>query len=218
MLGARLRYAAAREYQWRSRAGDDCGRFLELFPAGHDARHGGRVPQLDIVPLNAGLGRDVDHNGAGAACAHLPERLGHGEGDFPGREHLPPPLGHRAQHVGLVRDFVIGPKVLADLGAGYLAGNEEHGRGAGVRGRQTGGSVVHARARDHQHYPRLSRRTGIAVGHVRGALLMASRNHADARLVPYCGQNPGHMYAGNPEHDLDPFPYATVPGLRPRSS
>ena len=46
-------------------------------------------------------------------------------------EHLPPPLGHRAQHVRLVRDFVIGPKVLADLGAGYLAGNEEHGARSG---------------------------------------------------------------------------------------
>ena len=124
LFRARLRHAAAREYQRQASFGYDAGGFQKLVSARHDPRDGGRLPQHDIVPLHDGLRWHFDHDRTGAAGAHLPERLGHGGGNVAWREHLPPPLGHRAHHVELVRDFMHGPKVLADLAPRNLAGNE----------------------------------------------------------------------------------------------
>ena len=78
---------------------------------------------------------------------------------------------------------------------------------AGVCVGQAGRGVVEAHARHHQRHPRFSRRAGVAVGHVRGRLLVAGRDHAYARLVTQRGHDPVDLYARNPEHDLDAFSY-----------
>ena len=207
LFRARSHHTAAGEYQGEPGSGNDAGNLPQLFPARHDSRYRGRIPQLNLLLLDAGLGRNLDENGTGASAAHLSERFGHGIRDFPRPERLPPPLGHRAQHFGLVRNFMDGPEVLAHLAAGDLAGNEEHGRGSGVGSGHARGGVVNARARDHQGHSRFPRHAGIAVGHVRRSQLVAGRDHADARFLAHGDDDPRHMDARDPEYDLDAFVY-----------
>ena len=102
-------------------------------------------------------------------------------------------------------NLVNGADVLADRAARHLAGDEEYGRGAGVRIGQAGGGVVESRSRYHQGYPRSPGCPGVAVRHVRRGLLVPGRDHADARLVPQRRYDPVDLYAGYPENDLDAF-------------
>ena len=94
---------------------------------------------------------------------------------------------------------MVGFKVLADLAARDLADNDQYGRGAGVCRSDSGGGIVQARTRNHQGYARLSGCARIAVGHVRRAGFMAGGDHAYARFVPQGGDDPGHVYAGDPK-------------------
>ena len=122
-----------------------------------------------------------------------------------GESTSPPPLGHGPHHVQLAKDFMDGPEVLTDVAPRDLAGDEKDGRGAGVRRGQAAGGVVHARAWDDKGHARFPRSAGIAVGHVRRALFMAGRDQTDARLVPKRDDDPGHMYARDPEDNFNAF-------------
>ena len=201
------RHSAAGVYQGQPGLGDDTGGLPEVFPAWHDSRDAGRVAQRDFLLLHTGIGGNLDQNGAGPAGPHLPERFEHGIRDLPGPERHPLPLGHRPHRARLVRDFVNGPDALSDCGARDLARNEEHGRGAGVRVGQAGRGIVKARSRDHERHPRFPRCPSITVGHVGRGLLVPGGDHADTRLVPQRGDDPVHLYARDPEYDLDALPY-----------
>ena len=96
-------------------------------------------------------------------------------------------------------------QVLAHLSARDLAGNEKHRRGAGVGGGEAGGGIVDSRARDNQRHAGLPRRAGVAVCHVRRAVLVPCGDVPDARFVPHCDDAAGHVNAGDPEYDLNPL-------------
>ena len=202
-IGARD--SAAGVYQGRTRSGDDLGSLPKVFRAGHDSGDTGGIPQRNLLSLHPGLGRHLYQNGTWTACTHLSERFEHGIRYFPGSERLPLPLGHGAHRARLIRDLMSGPEVLADCAARDLAGNEEHGRGARVRVSQAGSGIVETRARNHDRYPRFSRRACIAVGHVCRGLFVPCGDHANARLVPQRGDDPVDLYARDPEYDLDAF-------------
>ena len=159
-IGAR--HAAACVYQRKVRFDDEARGLAKLFGAGHDSRDGGRVAQFDFLALHPGISGNLEEDGAGTAGAHLPERLSYGVGNIAGPEHLPPPLGDGAHHVGLIDNFMHGAQVLADALARNLALNHENGRGARVCGRHAGGGVVKPHPRNHQGHSRFSRDAGIA--------------------------------------------------------
>ena len=108
-------------------SGNDAGCLPELVRTGHYAGNRSRVSQLDLLPLDTGLRRDFDENGAGPAGTHLPEGFEYGVGYFPGPERLPLPLGHRAHHVGLVGYFMNGAQAFAHRAARNLAGDDQDG-------------------------------------------------------------------------------------------
>ena len=147
------RHPAAGVYQGHVGLGDETGNFPKLFGAGHDARDRRRVPQFDFLPLHPGVGRDLEEYGTRTAGAHLSEHFGHRVGDIARSEHQSALLGHRTHHIRLVQDFMHGPEVFANAVPWNLAGDHEHGRGAGVCGSQSGGGVVETHARHHQGFP-----------------------------------------------------------------
>ena len=106
-------------------------------------------------------------------------------------------------HLSLVQHFMNRAQVLAHLRARDLAGNEKDRRGASVGSGKAGGGIVDGYARDNQRHAGLPRRPCVAVGHMRGAVLMPCGDVPDGRLVPHCDDAAGHVYAGDPEYDLD---------------
>ena len=201
------RHPASRVYQGHTRTGDNLRCFPQVFWTGHDSRNTSRTSQLDLLLFHSGLRGHFQQNGTGTAGAHLPERFEHGIRHLTGPGRLSPPLGHRANNVRLVGDFVNGPQVLADCASRYLARDNEHGRRARVCVGQAGRGVVQSRSRDHQRDPGLTRRACITIGHVRRRLFMTCSNHADARLIPEGRDNPVYLYARDAEYGLDTLRY-----------
>ena len=162
----------------------DLGRTPQVVGARHDARDRGRVAQLHFLALDGHFRRHLEVDGPRASQAHLPERLGHRGRDIPGPHGLPPPLGHRGDHLSLVQHFMNRAQVLAHLPARDLAGNEKDRRGS--ERRQWQGRRRHCRhPRPGRPMPRrASPKPGVAVGPMRGAILMPCGDMPDARLVP----------------------------------
>ena len=106
-------------------------------------------------------------------------------------------------HFSLVQHFMDRAQVLAHLPARNLTGNEKYRRGASIGSGKAGVGIVDTRARDDHRHAGLPRRPCVAVGHMRGAVLMPCGDVPDGRLVPHCNEAAGHVYAGNPEYDLD---------------
>ena len=65
----------------------------------------------------------------------------------------------------------------------HLPGNDDHRNRVHVRGRDAGDRVGGSGAGRHEHHTRTPRRARIAVGHVRGSLLVAHQNVFHALLA-----------------------------------
>ena len=82
--------------------------------------------------------------------------------------------GHRDAHdVGLLEG------IGTDDAAGDLARDDDEGHGVHVGGGDAGHGVGGAGAGGNEHHAHLARGTSVAVGHVRGALLVASEHVMD---------------------------------------
>ena len=98
-----------------------------------------------------------------------------------------------------------GAEILADSGAGDLAGDDEHGRGAGVGGGEAGASVEQPHPGNDEGDSGLSRDAGIAVRHAGGALLVASGDEADGGLIAQRNKDAGHVDATDTKDDFHAF-------------
>ena len=183
-LCVRSRHAASGKDERGPGLSDDLGGRPEVFGIGQSSGDTGGSPQLDFLSLHSCLGGHLDQCGTWAAGAHLPERFEYGMRHFAGSGSPPLPLGHRANSVGLVGDFVNGSEIPAYGAARDLARGEENGRGARVGIGQAGRGVVETNSRDHRRHSWLAGRAGIAVGHLGCGLFVARGDHANARLVP----------------------------------
>ena len=130
--------------------GDYIGGVGELLRAGDDPRDESGIAQPDSFALHAGLGRELDEYGTRAAGTHLAEGFEDGIGTS---------LGRRARRCHLVTERTVpgwsaiswtAAQIAAHCAARDLAGNYEDGRGAGVRGGESGGGVIKAHAGNHQ--------------------------------------------------------------------
>jgi hypothetical protein len=86
-----------------------------------------------------------------------------------------------------------------------LPGQQQHRRRAGVRSRQPGAGVVHARAGDDERRARPPADAGVAVGHVRRGLLVPGGDEPDRRLAVQGVEELHELDARQPEDDLDPL-------------
>jgi hypothetical protein len=78
--------------------------------------------------------------------------------------------------VGDAGDVCLLEAVLAQHGANDLAAEHDHGDRIGHGRKQTGHGVGRARPRGHHHDARLARGAGVAIGHMRGALLVSGED------------------------------------------
>ncbi len=88
-------------------------------------------------------------------------------------------LHHRngdAENVGLLE------RILAEHPGHRLAADHEHRDGIHHRGHQAGHGISRSGTRGHEHRGRTTGRTGIAVGHVNRALLVADEDELHLRL------------------------------------
>ena len=120
-----------------------------------------------------------------------------------GLEHPLGPLGNGPDHLQLVVDVVEQAEVLADAVPVDLAGQKEHRGGAGIGGGQPGGRVVDPDTGDDHGHPRAARGTGVPVGHVGGALLVAGHDVADLGRVDQGVECCHELVAGEAEDHLD---------------
>ena len=150
-------------------------------------------PQHGVRPIGARLGGfkvedgsallrvlgNVDEHRAGPAGARNLKCLANGVGQVLGLADQEVVLGHRQRNAGDI-DFLKG--VGAQHLAGYIAGDADDGNGI-EHGRGNAGDKIGcagaAGGNGHAHFARSAR---IAVGHVRGALLVAHQHVADGNL------------------------------------
>ena len=131
--------------------------------------------------LGAGqVARDVDEHGAGAAGGGDVEGLAERAGEVVGGLQQEAVLDHGhsdAHDVGLLE------AVRADDAARDLAGDDHHGDGVHVGRGDAGHRVGGSGAGGHEDHAHLAGGAGVAVGHVRGALLVAGQHVVDLLAV-----------------------------------
>ena len=115
-------------------------------------------------------------------------------------EHAAAPLGDGRDAVELVVNLVEHADVAAEARLGHLAGDHEDGRRRGVRRADPGGRVEQARARDHQRGAELTGGAGVAVGHVRGRLLVPRGDELHRRLLAQRRHHAIELDARHTEH------------------
>src|SRR5439155_4573625 len=91
----------------------------------------------------------------------------------------------------------------------HLTGDRDHGDRVHVRARETGDQVRHAGAARRDADAGLSGRLRVAVGRVRGALLVSAQDVADRRVEDRVVEGQDRA-AGDAEHHLDTFLLETL--------
>ena len=104
-----------------------------------------------------------------------------------------------ADHVGFLE------RIRTDQIGRHLAGNDDHRNRVHVRGRDTGDGVGGSGAGGHEYHTGLPGRARIAVGHVRGSLLVTHQNVFDALLAEDRIVNVQCRAAGIAEDVFDAF-------------
>jgi hypothetical protein len=104
--------------------------------------------------------------------------------------------------VGDARDVGFLEGVLAEVHGRRLAREHDHRDRVHERGQQAGDRVGGAWTRGDQHDPGAAGRTRVAVGHVRGALLVAREDQLDLAVDQGVEDRHG-CAAGKPEDVLD---------------
>jgi hypothetical protein len=195
-------------------AGDDdraLRRRQQVGGLGHDVGVGGHRrhvrpdQQRDLFALDESLGWNFNLSRAGSTARHFEESPPHRGGDGMRLQDPLGPLGDGTDHVELVVDVVEQTEVLADAMTVDLAGQEEHRGGAGVGSGQAGGRVVDADTGDDHGHSRASRGAGVAVSHVRSALLVAGHDVTDLRCVDQGVECRHELVARETEDHLDPL-------------
>ena len=121
------------------------------------------------------------------------------------RVHYPvAPLGQRAEDLQLVVHLVQDTASASQVACADLPGDEEDGRRGGVGGAQGARGVEGAGARHHQGDARSPRRPRVAVGHVRGGLLVPHVDDADLRVAVQSVEDGHYLDAGKPEDRIHP--------------
>jgi hypothetical protein len=143
----------------------------------------------------------IDQHRPGTPRAGQVERLPRDARDVVGVLHQVGMLHHRigdAGDVGLLKG------VLAQHRGDGLAGEHDHRHRVHQRGQHAGHRVGRAGTGGHQHHARLAGRARVAVGHVRGPLLVANEDQLDLRIDE--GVEDRHRGAARQTEDvLDPF-------------
>jgi hypothetical protein len=106
--------------------------------------------------------------------------------------------------VGDAGDVRLLEAVLAQHGADDLAAKHDHGNRVGHGREQAGHRVGGARTRGHHHDAGLAGGAGVAIGHMRGALLVPGEDQLDFRLVKRIEERDG-CATWQSKHDFDPF-------------
>ena len=164
--------------------------------------------QLDPVDERGGAGRgqhvlgQVDEHGARPPGGGDVERLLE---DAWNVIHLFDQEAVLDDRVGDAGDVGFLEAILAEHGPDDLAAQDDEGHRVGKGGEQAGHGVGGARTRGHHHHAGPAGGAGIAVGHVRGALLVAGEDELDLRFVEGVEEGDGRA-AGQSEHDFDPSP------------
>ncbi len=178
-------------------------RLLVFLRLGRQIRTVSRQLRLGGFPIEFASGllrifRDVDQHRPGTSRARNIKRFANGSRHFAGMGHQIIVLGDRKSDAGDVRFL---KRVGADQLASHLSGNAddrrriEHGRG------NSGDHVGGARARSGDGDSNLPAGSRVAVGHVRGALLVTHQNVMNlAVLERVVGRQNGA--AGIAEDDL----------------
>ena len=129
------------------------------------------------------------------------ERLARDARDVVGVLHQVGVLHHR---VGDAGDVGLLEGVLAEHRRDGLAGEDDHRHRVHQRRQQAGHRVGGAGTGGHQHHARLAGRARVAVGHVRGPLLVADEDQLDLRVDERVEDR--HRGAARQAEDvLDPF-------------
>jgi hypothetical protein len=197
--------------------------------AGHDQRprrprqQGGRVLDIDDVagrpravaagglrrlhPCREEIVGDREHHRPRPAGAQQVEGAGNRARNRACLGQRLRPARHRAEALDLVRDLVEGAEVPPDQVGGDVGGDQHDRDGARVRldqGRQCVGGAGPGR---HQRDAGLAARAGVAVGHERGARLVAGQHVDD---VPLAQQRVVDRQVVEPR-DAEDVPHALAP-------
>ena len=165
----------------------------------------GNVHAIGIVEHHFGtlqIARNVDEHGARTAGRSNVERLAERLGKVVGRLQKEAVLHDRH---GNAHDVRFLERVGADDAARDLARNNHHGNGIHVCGRDARHRVRGARAARYQHNANLTRGARIAVGHMRGALLVAGEHMVQLLAVVQRIINFDGLATGIAEHGVDAF-------------
>ena len=164
------------------------------------------LPQADVDFLGEDVHRHVDQHRAGPPALGQRERLLDDLGEQMRRIHAPRPLHERPvdlvlRRVGMQVHFLV--RMLAEVVRRHVAGNHHHrdrverrighaGRGVGEPGRQV-----------RQQHRRLLRRARVAVGRVRGDLLVPRVDELDLLALRQRGEHGDVRMAAEAEDVLD---------------
>jgi hypothetical protein len=147
--------------------------------------------------------RDVDVDRAGPAAAGDVERLGDHARQLVRVADEVVVLRHRQ---GDAVDVDLLERVLADQGRGHVAGDRDHRDRVEHRGADAGHQVGRAGPRGADAHADLAGRTGVPVGGVRAALLVAHEDVPQLRVVAEDVVQRQDHAARVAEHDLDALP------------
>ena len=178
--------AVAREDQRPFGAVDQLERALKLLraraPVGAELRflRRGRIP-VELARRLLRVLRDVDVDGAGPSRSGNLEGLAEGRRDVVRARHQVVVLRDRQGHAG---DVGFLKRVRADQLAAHLAGDADDRRAVHHRRRDAGHHVRRAGPGCRNRDADLPARAGIAVGHVRRALLVPDQHMAD-RIIEH---------------------------------
>ena len=181
--GAAAQHAAAGPDQAaaaRSRGGCAACSSASGSPADRSGRSAGGE-QLDVRGREEGVRRDLDLDRPLAATPHRGEGPLHQTRDFRRRGGTLGLLRHGADHAQLVRNLVQKPATeLDEVGLDLPRHAQDRGI-AGVGGRERGRGIEESRTGDDHAGADFAGGARVAIGHVRGGLLVAGVDDADAR-------------------------------------
>ena len=196
------------EYHRAARGVDQLGGAANHQPV--SARRGAVAGQIHFFgPIHLDLFReyvlgDVHENGAGAPGVGNVERLFDCAGDFGCVHHQVVVLGDGQGDAG---DVGLLEGVRPDGGAPDLAGYDDHRDGIHLRGGDAGDEVGGARTGRRPGDAGASGDSGVAVGGVRRALLVANQYMAQLRVLRQYLVQGQYRPAGETENDVHAFPY-----------